>query len=122
MNKMISNYTENGSKPLQTCGNVKATHTDNEASAFARTLQRRETDHAAQGVSCVRDMTMEEYKQYIAQKIRQFPVHPSRRNEYISVTISEEGYAAMKADPEYEAWVLNDLRSACALPVFCFGT
>lgn len=61
-------------------------------------------------------MTMGEYKQYIHDKISQIPMHPTRMNESISITISEAGFEAMKNDPEYEAWVLNDLRTGWAQP------
>ena len=63
-----------------------------------------------------KDMTMEEYKQYIYNKISQIPMHPTRAGESISVTISEAGFEAMKNDPEYEAWVLNDLQVGWSQP------
>ena len=69
----------------------------------------------AEAVS-TKDMTMEEYKQYIHGKISQIPMHPSRMSESISINISEAGFEAMKNDPEYEAWVLNDLRTGWAQP------
>ncbi|MDE6925016.1 MAG: hypothetical protein K2P59_07110 [Acetatifactor sp.] len=123
MNTMISGYTKSSGNSIQTYGDNRFAGTDNASATFAQAVQRRGTDNAAmQGMRSPQDMTMEEYKQYIAQKIRQIPIHPSRRNEYISVNISEEGYAAMKKDPEYEAWVLNDLRSAWARPGFYFGS
>lgn len=120
MSTMISGYAENSGNLLQAYGDSRAGGAENAASAFARAMQKRSA--AMQGVSSPQEMSMEEYKQYIAQKIRQIPIHPSRRNEYISVNISEEGYAAMKNDPEYEAWVLDDLRSALSRPGFCFGS
>ena len=68
------------------------------------------------GAVSTKDMTMEEYKQYIHDKISQIPMHPSRMQESISINISEAGFEAMKNDPEYEAWVLNDLRTGWAQP------
>lgn len=59
---------------------------------------------------------MDEYKQYIHEKISQIPMHPIRMSENISIHISEAGFEAMKNDPEYEAWVLNDLRTGWAQP------
>lgn len=56
------------------------------------------------------DMTMEEYKQYIYDKILRMPVDPSQIQDAVSIQISEEGFAAMKADPEYEKWVLDTIR------------
>lgn len=68
------------------------------------------------GIVSTKDMTMEEYKQYIHDKISQIPMHPTRMQESISINISESGFEAMKNDPEYEAWVLNDLRIGWAQP------
>ena len=56
------------------------------------------------------DMTMEEYKQYIYDKIVRMPVDYSQIQDAVSITISEEGFKAMKADPEYEKWVLDTIR------------
>ena len=56
-----------------------------------------------------KDMTMEEYKRYIHDKIFQIPLNPSRMQDSISVQISDEGFEAMKNDPEYEKWVLDRL-------------
>ena len=52
----------------------------------------------------------------IYNKISQIPMHPTRAGESISVTISEAGFEAMKNDPEYEAWVLNDLQVGWSQP------
>lgn len=57
-----------------------------------------------------KDMTMEEYKKYIYDKISNLPVHPSNMYDSVAVQISEEGFIAMKNDPEYEEWVLNTLK------------
>lgn len=63
-----------------------------------------------------KDMTMEEYKDYISEKISQIPMHPTRIGEFVSITISEAGFEAMKNNPEYEAWVLNDLKIGWSQP------
>lgn len=52
------------------------------------------------GAISTKDMTMEEYKAYISEKISQIPMHPTRIGESISITISEAGFEAMKNDPE----------------------
>ncbi|MCM1499952.1 MAG: hypothetical protein NC124_15930 [Clostridium sp.] len=57
-----------------------------------------------------KDMTMEEYKQYIYGKISQMTINPSRMQDTISINISEAGFEAMKNDPEYEEWVLDYLQ------------
>lgn len=73
-------------------------------------------DNSKIGSVSAKDMTMEEYKQYIYSKISQIPMHPTREGESISVTISEAGFEAMKNNPEYEAWVLNDLQVGWSQP------
>ena len=81
----------------------------------ARTVggQTAEKTAAAEGAGRIysaADMTMEEYKQYIYDKIIRMPVDPSQMQDAVSIQISEEGFAAMKADPEYEKWVLDTIR------------
>lgn len=61
-------------------------------------------------VKSTQDMTMEEYKAYIDDKISKIPFHISHRKIKEYLTISDEGYRAMKEDPEYEKWVLNHIR------------
>lgn len=58
----------------------------------------------------VRAMSKEEYKFYIYQRIAGIPMHPSQKWDAVSVNISDEGFAAMQADPAYEKWVLDVLR------------
>ena len=65
-----------------------------------------ERDEAA-----IQAMSMEAYKLYIYQKISGIPMNDSQKWDAVSVNISEEGFAAMKADPAYEKWVLDTLRS-----------
>ncbi len=57
----------------------------------------------------VKEMTREQYKQYIYDKISQIPIHPSQNMNSIAVHISESGFEAMQNDPEYEKWVLDEL-------------
>lgn len=56
-------------------------------------------------------MSMSEYKLYLYDKISSLPVHPFNMRDFVAVNISEEGFMAMKNDPEYEKWVLDCLRS-----------
>lgn len=57
-----------------------------------------------------KDMTMDEYKQYIYDKISQMTMNPSRIQDTISINISKAGFEAMKNDPEYEKLVLDYLQ------------
>ena len=57
------------------------------------------------------DMTLEEYKQYIHQKISQIPMHPSQAMSCVAIHITDKGFEAMKKDPDYEKWVLDTLKA-----------
>lgn len=57
---------------------------------------------------------MAEYQRAIYAKIAALPLSASSAQENISVHISEEGFAAMRADPSYEAWVLEGLGASLA--------
>lgn len=50
------------------------------------------------------------YKAYILERISELPIHSSQSQTSISVHISDEGFAAMQSDPDYEAWVLDTLK------------
>lgn len=55
------------------------------------------------------DMTMEEYKEYISDRLSRIPMHPSQMQNSVAIHISEAGFEAMKNDPEYEEWVIGGL-------------
>lgn len=99
---------------------------------FADSLVRAERDdslktsaNASEAIS-TKDMTFDEYRQYIYDRISEIPLHPTQRLGMISVQISDEGFEAMKKDPEYEQWVLNDLKEGFSKPnpwaAVCGGT
>lgn len=52
---------------------------------------------------------MEAYKQEIYRRIAGLPMDSSRNQDSVMVEISDEGFAAMWKDPEYEQWVLHTL-------------
>lgn len=58
----------------------------------------------------VEAMTMDEYKAYIRQRIYALPLNPTQVLNSVTVDITDEGFAAMKDDPEYEEWVLDTLK------------
>ena len=70
---------------------------------------RAEQTAPANSVSENADMSLEDYKQYICNKISDLPMSASSQMQYISIQITDEGFEAMKNDPEYEAWVLDRL-------------
>ena len=63
------------------------------------------------------DMTLDEYKDYISNIISNYPMHPTKAKETYTINISDVGFEAMKNDPEYEKWVLDDLKTCFANPV-----
>lgn len=54
-------------------------------------------------------MSMTEYKIYIYNVISALTFDPSESRDFIAVNISDEGFEAMKNDPEYEKWVLSKI-------------
>lgn len=61
------------------------------------------------------DMTMDEYKVYIREKLAHIPRHPSQANDSVAYNISEAGFEAMKSDPEYEKSVFDGLAKSFAV-------
>ena len=79
-------------------------------SEAANTRKPVTKETSAASSSAPAEMSMEEYKSYIHDKISGLPVHPTQINRSASVFISEDGFAAMKNDPAYEEWVIGKLR------------
>lgn len=67
------------------------------------------------------DMSMTEYQLYIESKISKIMSGSNRRGGYTAVFISDEGYAAMKNDPEYEKWVLDLIKQSAHQNSFAYG-
>lgn len=103
-----------GSAAAGSAGNAAGT---GGTGSFAGTVQEK-LAQAAGGTSrvgerneqAVQAMSMDQYKMYIYQKISGLPTSATQKWDAVSVNISEEGFAAMKADPAYEKWVLDTLR------------
>lgn len=93
----------------------------NKSSGFAEAL-KKETESAAKTDRLIisgtgnnerpdtENMSMTEYQLYIQSKISKL-TSGSHRGGYTAVFISDEGFEAMKNDPEYEKWVLNQIKS-----------
>lgn len=64
------------------------------------------------GKASAANMSMTEYQLYIDSKISKIMSGSHRRGGYTAVFISEEGYEAMKNDPEYEKWALNLIKQS----------
>ena len=57
-----------------------------------------------------KEMTLDQYKKYIDDIISRMSVHPTQSGRTWQFDISDEGYEAMKNDPEYEKYVLDTIR------------
>ncbi len=66
-------------------------------------------------------MTMEEYKEYLAEKLDAIPWHPSRFHDEEAITISDAGWQRLKNDPEYEKEVLDGIAADRAFYSPLFG-
>ena len=85
-------------------------------SSFAQTLVSVTTRKTTITVTkTTTEMTMAEYQEYIYEKISNLPVHPTQANRSASVFISAEGFAEMKANSEYEDWVIGKLEEDFAI-------
>lgn len=62
------------------------------------------------GVPSTEEMTMEEYKEYIYDRICNIPIHPSQSGWHWNIEITDSGFEAMKNDPAYEKHVLDAIR------------
>ncbi|MDE5588022.1 MAG: hypothetical protein K2J60_02630 [Acetatifactor sp.] len=67
---------------------------------------------AAAGAKSPRDMSLEEYAHYIYGIISELERRNYSRGNSVFIYISEEGFRAMQNDPEYEAWVMQNIRDA----------
>lgn len=80
-------------------------------------LAVRETEKKGQETGfAVDQLNLDEYKNYLSARISSIPIDPSRALDSFTVRISDEGFAAMQADPEYEEWVLGRLSADWAEP------
>ena len=93
--------------------------------SFVSTLGSKVETAAMNGVEAAeesravsaKNMSLEEYKNYIHETISSFSWCPDKMGDNYSINISDDGFRAMQNDPEYEKWVLNDLKTAFAMPL-----
>ncbi|MBD5559914.1 MAG: hypothetical protein HDQ87_06095 [Clostridia bacterium] len=58
----------------------------------------------------------EDYKHSIENQIAQMKVDPTRTSDNFRISISDDGFEAMRADPEYEQFVLDAVRRELSAP------
>lgn len=89
-------------------------------SSFADTLAALQSTDALQESSTVdetkstAEMTMDEYKAYLEEKIAAIPFHQNRLNDEEAFVITDAGWERLKNDPEYEKWLLDGLAEGCS--------
>ena len=66
-------------------------------------------------------MTMEEYQEYIWEKIDTFPFHPTRPFDEQAIKISDKCWERMKNDSEYEDKMMNIIKDGRQYPDPFFG-
>ena len=67
------------------------------------------------------EMTLDEYKEYISNKLQAIPRHVTRYQDNINIVISDAGFEAMQNDSEYENWVLDSIAKDLAFPNYLYG-
>lgn len=67
------------------------------------------------------DMTMEEFQDYIWNKIDSFPFSPTRPYDEETIIISDKCWERMKSDTEYEEKMMNLIKEGRAYPDPFFG-
>ncbi len=67
------------------------------------------------------EMSLAEYVQYINGKISELSRRSYGGHRDVFIFISEEGYRAMQNDPEYEEWVMQNIRDAYGYSVSWCG-
>ena len=90
-----------------------------EKDSFISTLSSKvETAGTLEETAAVstKDMTLEEYKNYIHDIISELPFCGDAMNDSYSIDISDDGFRAMQKDPEYEKWVLNEMKTIFETP------
>lgn len=103
---------------IRLAGNLSGTSAVRQAAPQGRDFLRMAAQlrasesSAAPAPSEKADMSMEAYQQMIREKISQMSLSSTRQMEAVSIQISDAAFERMKNDPDYEAWVLNDLREA----------
>lgn len=93
--------------------------------AATRILQRIQsnfrTGAAAEGgfsdaLGAAKARDLDAYKASFQERLGLISFDATHASDDIAVTITEDGYRAMQADPEYEAWVLQTIQGAVSHP------
>lgn len=110
-------YTAGGEQSEKDAFAGKVTAVMEKTAAAVNTFQTAEDtpnaeNAAGTGARSTQDMSLEEYAQYIYGQISELSRRNYSRGNSVFIYISEEGFRAMQNDPEYEAWVMENIREA----------
>ena len=76
------------------------------------TAEQTEEEAEIEEQKSTADMTMDEYKSYIAEKIKNIPFNSSKSSDDEIIQISNSGWQEMKDNPNYEQWVLGKITAS----------
>lgn len=76
------------------------------STAFKDALKKASDTQGSSKLTETKEMTLEEYKQILRQKISELPIHPSQSRTQIAVNISDKAFEKMMQDPDYEKSML----------------
>lgn len=82
----------------------RSRHVDQQVAAGKAFLQKNGLES-----SLTEKMTMEEYQAYIYALIDKIPYDVTRPNDTSFISISDSGWAQMRNDTDYEAWIIGYL-------------
>ena len=68
-----------------------------------------------------KNMSLEDYKNFVTEKILQTSRHFSRFKDDITVVLTDKTFSAMKNNPDYESWVFKRIEDELNFPDYlCF--
>lgn len=100
---------ENSSRSVYTENKCETKNSGRKEESFAKAIR---DSYVSESVKPVEELTLQEYKDYVYFKISEMRDKSHGGLKYdncVIIDISEEGFAAMKADPEYEKWVFDKI-------------
>ena len=128
---MSNNTIHLDNSPLQSVENIMSglqtrikninSNLNTEYCSYADLLQSAKEQIVQSESKSTADMTMEEYKEYINDKLQSMKRDLTRYQDSETIVISDAGFEAMKNDPEYEAWVLDVVQQNLNVPNYLFG-
>jgi hypothetical protein len=97
----------------KTAGNNSATFSQAVEKVLANKVNKAENTSAAEKTNkvSVQEMPLEEYKEYIHDKITNLYLSPAQVNYQYSIEISDGAFERMQKEPEYEKYVLDSIQT-----------